>query len=339
LCNGTMRPSMRRSPTCTKSSSRPGHQHVAALPPVTGSITEFRRAGHQRHRAAKAICCRSAPCRSTAPSRRPRAVRETQHRGRDPDLGRGHLHPVRAVRLGLPPCGDSRQGVSGCAVAGARRTFLSRKFTGKDLPEHTFTIQVAPDDCTGCGVCVDVCPAKSKEEVKHKAINMEHKLEHLERERKNYDFFLSIPELDRSKVNASTVKGSQLLLPLFEYSGACAGCGETPYVKLMSQLFGDRIVAPTRRVARRSTAATCRRRRTRSTPRAAGRPGATRCSKTTPSSAWASAWPWTCAITLRNPAQDAGRRDRRRSGGRVAESPQDSEEEIFAQRRRIAASC
>ena len=127
--------------------------------------------------------------------------------------------------------------------SGAPQGFVSRKYTGKDLPDHLFTIQVAPDDCTGCGVCVDVCPAKSKTEVKHKAINMEHKLEHLDRERENYDFFLSIPELDRAQVNQQTVKGSQLLLPLFEYSGACSGCGETPYIKLMSQLFGDRVVA------------------------------------------------------------------------------------------------
>ncbi len=127
--------------------------------------------------------------------------------------------------------------------SGAPEGFVSRKYTGKDLPDHLFTLQVAPDDCTGCGVCVDVCPAKSKTEVKHKAINMEHKLEHLDRERENYDFFLSIPELDRAQVNQQTVKGSQLLLPLFEYSGACSGCGETPYIKLMSQLFGDRVVA------------------------------------------------------------------------------------------------
>ena len=104
------------------------------------------------------------------------------------------------------------------------------------------TIQVAPDDCTGCGVCVDVCPAKSKEVVKHKAINMEPKLPHLDRERANFDFFLDIPEFDRTTAKIDTVKGSQLLQPLFEFSGACAGCGETPYLKLMSQLFGDRAV-------------------------------------------------------------------------------------------------
>ncbi len=118
--------------------------------------------------------------------------------------------------------------------------FMSRSWKGKDLPDYQMTIQVAPDDCTGCGVCVDVCPAKSKEVAKHKAINMEPKLEHLERERANFDFFLDLPELDRTLAKTDTVKGTQLLQPLFEFSGACAGCGETPYLKLMSQLFGDR---------------------------------------------------------------------------------------------------
>ncbi|HEY2146771.1 MAG TPA: thiamine pyrophosphate-dependent enzyme, partial [Pirellulales bacterium] len=104
------------------------------------------------------------------------------------------------------------------------------------------TIQVAPDDCTGCGVCVDVCPAKSKEVVKHKAINMEAKLPHLAQEQANFNFFLEIPEFDRTAAKIDNVKGCQLLQPLFEFSGACAGCGETPYLKLMSQLFGDRAV-------------------------------------------------------------------------------------------------
>ena len=124
-----------------------------------------------------------------------------------------------------------------------RRTGSNRNRTaGKEFPDYLMTIQVAPDDCTGCGVCVDVCPAKSKEVVKHKAINMEPKLPHLERERANFEFFLAIPEIDRTTVKIDSVKGSQLLQPLFEFSGACAGCGETPYLKLMSQLFGDRAV-------------------------------------------------------------------------------------------------
>ncbi|HMP06136.1 MAG TPA: thiamine pyrophosphate-dependent enzyme, partial [Lacipirellulaceae bacterium] len=101
---------------------------------------------------------------------------------------------------------------------------------------------VAPDDCTGCGVCVDVCPGKSKEDSGRRAIVMTAKGPHLDRERSNFDFFLTIPQLDRATPKAETVKGSQLLEPLFEFSGACAGCGETPYLKLMSQLFGDRAV-------------------------------------------------------------------------------------------------
>ncbi len=127
-------------------------------------------------------------------------------------------------------------------LAGAPATFQSKESKGKDFAGMQMTIQVAPDDCTGCGVCVEVCPAKSKEAVKHRAINMQPKLDHLERERQNFEFFLSIPDYDRTKVNTATVKGTQILRPLFEYSGACAGCGETPYVKLMSQLFGDRMM-------------------------------------------------------------------------------------------------
>ena len=120
--------------------------------------------------------------------------------------------------------------------------FQTKAWKGRDWQGMNFTIQVAPEDCTGCTVCVNVCPAKSKSEVKHKAINMEPKLDHLDVEKENYDFFLSIPEMDRTKVGVDTVKGSQALKPLFEYSGACAGCGETPYIKLMSQMFGDRII-------------------------------------------------------------------------------------------------
>ncbi len=119
-------------------------------------------------------------------------------------------------------------------------TFKSRKAIGKGLDGMSVTVQVAPEDCTGCGVCVEVCPAKNKQEVRLKAINMEFQPPVRERERGNYDFFLSLPEVDRSKINIGTVKGSQFLQPLFEYSGACSGCGETPYVKLLSQPFGDR---------------------------------------------------------------------------------------------------
>ena len=128
------------------------------------------------------------------------------------------------------------------ALNGAPSGFKSKPFRSRDLPDHLLTIQVAPDDCTGCGICVDVCPAKSKEEVKHKAINMEPKRPHLDAERANWDFFLSIPEPDRSRIKTATVKGSQMLDPLFEFSGACSGCGETPYLKLLTQLVGDRLL-------------------------------------------------------------------------------------------------
>ncbi len=113
---------------------------------------------------------------------------------------------------------------------------------GKDYPGWKATVQVAPDDCTGCGVCVEVCPAKNKEVAKRRSINMEWKLDHLEQERKNWDFFETIPDVNRTQAKVGTIKGSQLLEPLFEFSGACAGCGETPYVKLISQFFGDRMM-------------------------------------------------------------------------------------------------
>lgn len=104
------------------------------------------------------------------------------------------------------------------------------------------TIQVAPDDCNGCGTCADYCPAHSKQEVKHRSLDMATKNGFFERERANWEFFKSLPEFDRTQVKVGTIKGSQMLEPLFEFSGACAGCGETPYLKLLTQMFGDRIL-------------------------------------------------------------------------------------------------
>jgi pyruvate-ferredoxin/flavodoxin oxidoreductase len=128
------------------------------------------------------------------------------------------------------------------AVDHAPATFRHKEWRDRDDPGMWMSIQVVPDDCTGCGVCVDVCPARSKEVVKHKAIDMEPKLEHLEAERANLDFFLEIPPADRRDVKIASIKGSQKLEPLFLASGACAGCGETPYLKLLSQMYGDRIL-------------------------------------------------------------------------------------------------
>jgi pyruvate-ferredoxin/flavodoxin oxidoreductase len=128
------------------------------------------------------------------------------------------------------------------ALAGAPQGFRSKAWSGKDRPGQQLIVQVAPDDCTGCGLCVAICPARSKEVAKHKALDMEPRPEHLELERASFAYFLDLPEVDRAAVDAGTVKGSQLLEPLFEFSGACAGCGETPYLKLLSQLYGDRLV-------------------------------------------------------------------------------------------------
>ncbi len=124
----------------------------------------------------------------------------------------------------------------------APATFKSMDYKGVEYKGKKYSLQVAPEDCTGCSLCVEVCPAKSKSQVKVKAINMKAQPPIREQERANYDFFLNLPELDRRTVKVDTVKGSQFLQPLFEYSGACSGCGETPYVKLVSQLFGDRTV-------------------------------------------------------------------------------------------------
>ena len=128
------------------------------------------------------------------------------------------------------------------ALAEAPADFPSKAFRSKELAGHLLTIQVAPDDCTGCGLCVEVCPARSKTEARHKSLNLEPVLEHRDLERTRWDFFQSIPELDRSLLAHNTVKGAAVLEPLFEFSGACAGCGETPYLKLISQLFGDRLL-------------------------------------------------------------------------------------------------
>lgn len=108
--------------------------------------------------------------------------------------------------------------------------------------EDAYVLQVSPDDCTGCDLCVEVCPAVSKEDPEFKAINMRKKIEHDVVENENWDFFINLPDYDRTELSISNIKGSQFLQPLFEFSGACSGCGETPYIKMITQLYGDSIM-------------------------------------------------------------------------------------------------
>ncbi len=129
---------------------------------------------------------------------------------------------------------DSRE------LEGAPATFKSTEVRDKEWAGMKYSIQVAPEDCTGCGICVEICPAKNKAETRLKALNMAPQPPLRVPERENWDFFLNIPELDRRKIKPTTIRQQQVQEPLFEFSGACSGCGETPYLKLLSQLFGDR---------------------------------------------------------------------------------------------------
>jgi pyruvate-ferredoxin/flavodoxin oxidoreductase len=139
-------------------------------------------------------------------------------------------HGVIRAKIYNPELGDK-----------APATFKWAKPKWKGMEDQRYTLQVAPEDCTGCAVCVEVCPVKNKSDASKKAINMAAQAPLREPERENWDFFLALPEVDRAKLSHSQVKDLQLLQPLFEFSGACAGCGETPYVKLLTQLFGDRL--------------------------------------------------------------------------------------------------
>ncbi len=131
---------------------------------------------------------------------------------------------------------DSRE------LKGAPATFKSCDARDKEWAGLKYAIQVAPEDCTGCGICVDICPAKNKAETRLKALNMMPQPPLRYAERDNWNFFVNIPELDRRKIKTSTIRQQQIQQPLFEFSGACSGCGETPYLKLLTQLFGDRAV-------------------------------------------------------------------------------------------------
>jgi len=142
--------------------------------------------------------------------------------------------PHAAIRAKVYPAG---------LTADAPETFQHVQIKGKDFPEgYHITYQVAPDDCTGCGLCVEVCPIRDRKDPKRKALNMHPAEERHELERANWDFFLELPEYDRTRLEPSKIKHAMMLQPLFEFSGACVGCGETPYIKLATQLFGDRML-------------------------------------------------------------------------------------------------
>ncbi|MRT11877.1 pyruvate:ferredoxin (flavodoxin) oxidoreductase [Enterobacteriaceae bacterium RIT711] len=128
------------------------------------------------------------------------------------------------------------------AMENAPSALQSLDVKSRDMRGQKYVLQVAPEDCTGCNLCVEVCPAKDRQNPEIKAINMMSRLEHVEEEKENYDFFLSLPEMDRTSLERIDIRTSQLLTPLFEYSGACSGCGETPYIKLLTQLYGDRML-------------------------------------------------------------------------------------------------
>jgi pyruvate-ferredoxin/flavodoxin oxidoreductase len=124
----------------------------------------------------------------------------------------------------------------------APATFKSAKPRWREFESMRYTLQVSPEDCTGCQLCVEICPVKSKSEAKHKAVNMAEQAPLRAGESANWKFFMDLPEFDRNRLSHTQVKDVQLLQPLFEFSGACAGCGETPYIKLLTQLFGERLL-------------------------------------------------------------------------------------------------
>ena len=128
-------------------------------------------------------------------------------------------------------------------VQNAPSTFKYTPARWRELPDHLYTIQVSVEDCTGCRLCVEVCPAKDKSDSSRKALNMAPQIPLRETERANWEFFLSLPDVPKyGALRFNNVKNLQLLQPLFEFSGACSGCGETPYIRLLTQLFGDRAI-------------------------------------------------------------------------------------------------
>ena len=152
------------------------------------------------------------------------------------------MHPVRQLQLRLPPQRDPLEVLRPVSLDGAPDGFESAPLDAVGLPDTRFTLQVYLEDCTGCALCVEACPVSAPADPGRKAINLRAREPLLEAEQANIAFFETLPASERSRVDFGTVRGTQFLEPLFEFSGACAGCGETPYVKLLSQLFGDRLM-------------------------------------------------------------------------------------------------
>ena len=152
------------------------------------------------------------------------------------------VHPVQPLRRRLPALRHSRQGGSAGGDGTRPASLQSLDVKARDMRGQKYVLQVAPEDCTGCNLCVEVCPAKDRQNPEIKAINMASRLDNLTAEKDNYDFFLQLPEIDPAQLERIDIRTSQLITPLFEYSGACSGCGETPYIKLLTQLYGDRLL-------------------------------------------------------------------------------------------------
>ena len=245
-----------------------------------------------------------------------REVGEAQPRARDPGLGPEGLHPVQPVRAGLPARRDPRQGLRRERARRRAGDVQVDAYKGNEYKGKRFTIQVAPEDCTGCNLCVNVCPAKDRTNPKHKAIDMHPQAPLRDAERANYDFFLDLPEIDRGRRSRSSTTRARSSSSRCSSTRAPARAAARRRTSSCSRSSSATACSsPTPPAARRSTAATCRRRRTRPTATGGGRPGRTRCSRTTPSSASASGWRSTrTSAAARGARRAPGAADRRRPG-------------------------
>ena len=217
-----------RWPTCTRFGTSDGDRHAR---PAAARVRRRSRLRAEDHGRAAGREGRSAAGERVSGGRhvagRHGEMGEAEHRHRDPGLGREDLHPVQPVRAGLSTRGDPRQGVRSGRADRRAGDVQVHALQGARVQGRTYTIQVAPEDCTGCNLCVTVCPAKDRTNPRHKAIDMHPQAPLREAERDNYAFFLDLPDTGAAICRKSDHKTSQFLEPLFEYSGACAGCGET----------------------------------------------------------------------------------------------------------------